>query len=292
VVDDHLMGITHVLRGDEWIASTPKHILLYEAFGWQPPFFAHMPVILAQDGGKLSKRRGAASVLDYKRNGCLPQALLNFLALLGWAPGADREIMTLEEMIAAFSLQRVSAKSAVFDETKLEWMNGQYLQGLSNEAILPEVLALWAQAGIQVSERDADRLYARQVIGLFKERSKKISEIAEKGRYFFCDPVEYEAQAAKKYFKVEAVPVLQTLAVKLAGLASFDRDGLENLYGRLAEEMGLSTGKLIHPTRLAVSGVSFGPGLFEMLELLGRERVLRRLQAALEWLAAGGESRL
>jgi glutamyl-tRNA synthetase len=286
VVDDHLMGITHVLRGDEWIASTPKHILIYEAFGWTPPLFAHMPVILAADGGKLSKRRGAASVLDYQRNGILPQALLNFLALLGWAPGADREIMNLEEMIAAFSLERVSPKSAVFDETKLEWMNGQYLQGMSSAALLPEVLSILAQSGIQVPDSADEKLYAQKVIGLFKERSKKIGEIAEKARYFYCDPAEYEAPSARKYFKAEAVPVLQALAAQLAGLASFDRDVLENLYARLAEKMGLSTGKLIHPTRLAVSGVSFGPGLFEMLELLGRERVLRRLQAAADWITA------
>jgi glutamyl-tRNA synthetase len=292
VVDDHLMKITHVLRGDEWIASTPKHILIYEAFGWQPPLFAHMPVILAADGGKLSKRRGAASVLDYQRNDILPQALVNFLALLGWAPGADREIMTMDEMIAAFSLERVSPKSAVFDETKLEWMNGQYLQQLSNDSLLPEVTAMWKKMAIQVPDSEADKTYARTVIGLFKERSKKISEIAEKGRYFFCDPTAYEAQAARKYFVSEATPIFNTLAAKLAGLESFDRDALESLYQRLAEELGLSTGKLIHPTRLAVSGVSFGPGLFEMLELLGRERVLRRLQAALDWIAAAGENRL
>jgi glutamyl-tRNA synthetase len=292
VVDDHLMGITHVLRGDEWIASTPKHILIYEAFDWQPPLFAHMPVILAADGGKLSKRRGAASVLDYQRNGILPQALLNFLALLGWAPGADREIMTLQEMIAAFSLERVSPKSAVFDETKLEWMNGQYLQELSNDAIFPDALFLWEQAGIRVADSDGDRLYARKVIGLFKERSKKISEIAEKGRYFFCDPVEYEGQAARKYFKAETAPVLINLAAKMAGLGSFDRDALEHLYQHLADEMGLSAGKLIHPTRLAASGVSFGPGLYEMLELLGRETVLRRLKAAADWIVANGENGL
>jgi glutamyl-tRNA synthetase len=292
VVDDHLMQITHVLRGDEWIASTPKHILIYEAFGWQPPLFAHMPVILAADGGKLSKRRGAASVLDYQRNGILPQALLNFLALLGWAPGADREIMTLDEMIAAFSLARVSAKSAVFDETKLEWMNGQYLQQMSNNLLLPEVTAMWEKMAIQVPDCDEGKIYAQKVIGLFKERSRKISEIAEKGRYFFCDPTEYETQAARKYFKGEAAPILKILAAKLAELQCFDHESLENLYQRMAEDMGLSTGKLIHPTRLAVSGVSFGPGLFEMLELLGRERVLRRIQAALDWLAAGGESGL
>jgi glutamyl-tRNA synthetase len=286
VVDDHLMQITHVLRGDEWIASTPKHILIYEAFGWQPPFFAHMPVILAVDGGKLSKRRGAASVLDYQRNGILPQALVNFLALLGWAPGADREIMTLDEMTAAFSLERVSAKSAAFDEIKLEWMNGQYLQGLSNDSLLPEVMLLWEKSGIRVTNSDGDQMYAKKVIGLFKERSKKISEIAEKARYFYCDPREYEGQAARKYFKAESAPLLKNLAAKMAGLEPFDRDTLENLYQRMAEDMELSTGKLIHPTRLAVSGVSFGPGLFEMLELLGRERVLRRLRTAADWIAA------
>lgn len=292
VVDDHLMQITHVLRGDEWIASTPKHILIYEAFGWQPPLFAHMPVILAQDGGKLSKRRGAASVLDYQRNGFLPQALLNFLALLGWAPGADREIMTLDEMIAAFSLQRVSAKSAVLDETKLEWMNGQYLQQLSNDSLVPEVTAIWKKMNIQVPDSGVDEIYTQKVIGLFKERSKKISEIAEKSRYFFCDPAEYEAAAARKYFKGEAARILKTLAAKLAELERFDHESLENLYRQAAEDMGLAAGKLIHPTRLAVSGVSFGPGLFEMLELLGRERVLRRLQAALNWIAAAGASGL
>jgi glutamyl-tRNA synthetase len=292
VVDDHLMQVTHVLRGDEWIASTPKHILIYEAFGWQPPLFAHMPVILAQDGGKLSKRRGAASVMDYQRAGFLPEALLNFLALLGWAPGEDREIMTLDEMIAAFSLQRVSAKSAVFDETKLEWMNGQYLQQLSLDSLLPEVVSAWAELGIQVSASGGDKIYAQTVIGLFRERSKKISEIAEKSRYFFCDPEGYEAQAAKKYFKGEAAQILKTLAAKLEKLENFDHESLENLYRQEAEAMGLAAGKLIHPTRLAVSGLSFGPGLFEMLELLGREKVLRRLQAALHWITAAGETGL
>ncbi len=293
VVDDHLMGISHVLRGDEWIASTPKHILIYEAFGWQPPLFAHMPVILAADGGKLSKRRGAASVLDYQRNGILPQALVNFLALLGWAPGADRELMALDEMIAAFSLERVSPKSAVFDETKLEWMNGHYLQQLDNDTLLPEVMSIWEQSGIRIGKGPDDEMYARKVIGLFKERSKKISEIAEKGRYFYLDPGEYEGQAARKYFKAESAAILKNLAAKMADLDPFDHDALENLYQRLADELGLSTGKLIHPTRLAVSGVSFGPGLYEMLELLGRDTVLRRLQAALKWIAANtGENGL
>jgi glutamyl-tRNA synthetase len=285
VVDDHLMRITHVLRGDEWIASTPKHILIYEACGWTPPIFAHMPVILAPDGGKLSKRRGAASVMDYQRAGFLPEALLNFLALLGWAPGGDREIMTLEEMCAAFSLERVQAKAAVLDETKLEWMNGVYLQRRSVESLLPEVLAIWQKAGLPPQSLAAED-FLLKVIGLFRERSKKIGEIAENSLYFFRDPEEYDPQAARKYFKPETLPLLDALLPGLAALEPFRHDALEGLYRRLAEEMGLSAGKLIHPTRLAVSGVSFGPGLFEMLELLGRETVRRRLQAARNWIAA------
>jgi len=285
VVDDHLMHITHVLRGDEWIASTPKHILIYEACGWSPPIFAHMPVILAPDGGKLSKRRGAASVMDYQRAGILPEALVNFLALLGWAPGGDREIMTLDEMSAAFSLERVQAKAAVFDQTKLEWMNGVYLQRRSVESLLPEVLALWRQAELP-PEALADEAFLTKVIGLFRERSKKISDIAENSLYFFRDPAAYDPQAAKKYFRTEALPLVDAMLPGLAALEPFTHDALEGLYRQLAEGMGLSAGKLIHPTRLAVSGVSFGPGLFEMLELLGRETVRRRLQKARDWIAA------
>ncbi len=285
VVDDHLMGITHVLRGDEWIASTPKHILIYEACGWTPPVFAHMPVILAPDGGKLSKRRGAASVLDYQRAGFLSEALRNFLALLGWAPGDDREIMTLDEMVAAFTLERVQAKAAVFDETKLEWMNGVYLQGKSADSLLPDVRSLWEKKGLP-PQALADEDYLKKVIGLFRERSKKVGDIAENSLYFFSDPQAYEESAAKKHFKAEALPLFAAILPALAELPVFSREALEELYRRLAEKLEISAGKLIHPTRLAASGVSFGPGLFEMLELLGRETVLRRLGRAREHIAA------
>ncbi|MCX6557492.1 MAG: glutamate--tRNA ligase [Candidatus Aminicenantes bacterium] len=288
VVDDHLMNISHVLRGDEWIASTPKHILIYEAFEWTPPVFAHMPVILAPDGGKLSKRRGAASVLDYQRAGFLSEALRNFLALLGWAPGDDRELMSLEEMIAAFSLERVQAKAAVFDETKLEWMNGVYLQKRSAESLLPELCALWEKMAL-TEESLADEAYLKKVIVLFKERSKKVAEIADSSRYFFADPVAYEESAVRKHFKPETEAVLKALSAALAVIEPFDGARLEALYRRIAADAGLPVGKLIHPTRLAVSGVSFGPGLFEMLETLGKETVLRRLGRAQEYIAAGSK---
>jgi len=287
VVDDRLMGVTHVLRGDEWIASTPKHILIYESFGWAPPVFAHMPVILAPDGGKLSKRRGAASVMDYQRAGFLPEALRNFLALLGWAPGDDREIMTLEEMARAFALERVQAKAAVFDETKLEWMNGVYLQARPEETLLADVRAAWRQAGLDDAAL-ADEGYLKKVIGLFKERSKRVGDIAARSLYFFRDPGEYEEAAARKHFRPEALPLLDAVLERLAAQEPFRADALEALFRALAEEKGVGAGKLIHPVRLAVSGVSFGPGLFEMLEALGRDTVVRRLHRARAHVAARG----
>ncbi|HEX7510475.1 MAG TPA: glutamate--tRNA ligase, partial [Chitinivibrionales bacterium] len=173
IVDDHHMNISHVLRGDEWIASTPRHILLYEAMGWTPPLFAHMPVILSADGGKLSKRKGAASVMDYKRGGFLPEALFNFLAFLGWSPGEgdQREKMTREELCAAFSIEHISPKAAVFDEKKLEWMNGKYLEEKDSAALLADIIPLLAEKGLIVNESEADKGYITSVISLLKCRS-------------------------------------------------------------------------------------------------------------------------
>lgn len=284
VVDDHFMGISHVMRGDEWISSTPRHVLMYEAFGWEPPIFAHLPVILSPGGGKLSKRKGAASVLDFRRNGYMAEALVNFLALLGWNPGDDRELMPLAEMIAGFSLERISPKAAVFDEAKLEWMNGHYLHECRAADLLPDVVARWREAGLVGAECGTDDPYLIKVVELMKERSRRIGEIADNARYFFVDPESYDEASARKHFKPEAAAVLQALCDALAIIEPFDAATLDSLYRLIATDSELAVGKLIHPTRLAVSGVSFGPGLFELLELLGRETVLRRLEAARRWL--------
>ena len=283
VVDDHEMAITHVMRGDEWIASTPRHILLYEAFGWTPPAFAHMPVILAEGGGKLSKRKGAASVMDYQRGGILPEALFNFLALLGWNPGDDREIMTRDEMAKAFSLERITPKAAVFDEQKLEWMNGQYLARRPVASLLSDVLPLWRQAGL-VGGETPDPAWLESVVALFKDRSRRIGEIAENSRYCFVDPAEYDPALVRKHFRPGAESLLASIAEAFAALPAFSLQTLEDTVRELAERQGLSAGKLIHPIRLAVSGVGQGPGLFELLEVLGRETVLRRLAAAVTWV--------
>ncbi len=286
VVDDHFMEISHVMRGDEWIATTPRHVLLYRALGWTPPLFAHLPVILAQGGGKLSKRKGAASVMDYQRAGYLPQALVNFLALLGWNPGDERELMKLDELIASFSSERITPKASVFDEQKLEWMNGHYMTQEDSRALLDLVRPLWREKGWLTEAFDDDYLLA--VLDLMKSRSKKITELADSSVYFFQDPLEYEEKAARKRFCDGADQALGQLVAGLVAMDSYTVESLEALFASLCERLELAAGKLIHPARLAVSGVSFGPGLFELMVQLGKETVIRRLNRALGWMIENG----
>ncbi|MDD5672977.1 MAG: glutamate--tRNA ligase [Chitinivibrionales bacterium] len=284
VVDDHAMRISHVLRGDEWIASTPRHVLLYEAFGWTPPLFAHMPVILDPSGGKLSKRKGAASVMDYKRTGILPEALFNFIAFLGWSPGDEREKMGREEMIEAFSLENISPKASVFDEKKLEWMNGLYLHDHSAESLVRDVFPLLKAKGFISSEANEHDPIVVSAISLLKDRSRRLTEIVENASYFFIDPVSYEEKAVIKYFAKGTKAVFETLIDKLDGMIEFNQVSLDKLYHEYSTASGVAIGELIHPTRLAVSGVSFGPGLFELMQALGKETVFRRIKTAISWL--------
>jgi glutamyl-tRNA synthetase len=290
VVDDHFMGITHVMRGDEWIASTPRHVLLYEAFGWTPPVFAHLPIILAEDGKKLSKRKGAASVMDYKRAGYLPEALFNFLALLGWSlgEGDEREKMSVDDLVKAFSMDHISAKAAVFDEKKLEWMNGLYMTERSAASLAAEVMPLWKERGWIDAARAENDPYITTVIDLLKVRSKKVTELAENASYFFKDPESYEEKAAKKQFKPETAAQLAGLLEVIGRCPSFDHAALETAFREYAEQSNQQVGNLIHPTRLAISGVSFGPGLFELMATLGRETVVRRMKAAIAFIERTG----
>ena len=287
VVDDHLMGITHVLRAEEWISSTPKHILLYEAFGWEPPKFAHLPLILGPDKSKLSKRHGATALLDYRDKGYLPEAMANFLALLGWSPGDGREKLSKEEMIEEFSLEGVGKRGSVFDEAKLEWLNGLYIKELPPEHLFDRVLPFWERSGfVRPEELDGRRDWLLKLLELLRERAKKLTDFAEGAEYFFRDPEDYDPQGQKKHWKDrrQTAERLRLLRDRLADLEDFDETSVESATRGLAEELGISAAKLIHPTRLAVSGRTFGPGLFEMLALLGKETVLRRLDRAIEFL--------
>jgi glutamyl-tRNA synthetase len=276
VVDDHLMKISHVIRGEEWLPSTPKHVLLYEFFGWNAPVFAHLPLLLNPDRSKMSKRSGDVAVEDYRKKGILPEALINFVALLGWHTQDDREIFTREELIREFSLERVNKAGAVFDIAKLEWMNGEHLKMLSDEQAVEYLMAY--AGGITVSREELGRVWT-----MMKTRVRLPKDLFIESPYFFADPVGYDPAGVAKHFGDPAIlDLLREYREQLASVEPFEAAVLETHLRAFAEQHGLSAGKLIHPVRLALTGKTVSPGLFEMMEALGRDTVVRRLNNALK----------
>ncbi len=278
VVDDHLMQTSHVLRGDEWISSTPKHILLYKAFGWEPPVFCHLPVILAAGGGKLSKRKGAASVGDFRELGYLPEALVNFLALLGWNPGDEREVMSLEEMINSFSLDRINPKSVAFDEKKLKWMNGQHLHRCDHSVLLEALLDGLKKESIQTE--DFNKEYHLKVVEMLKTRVSFLTDLAPMASYFYKKPSHFDEKAQKKNWGENSLSISKSVRNELEKLTDFNAVSIEKAFQQLAESSQIGLGKIVGVVRLAVSGVAGGPGLWEMFELLGQSEVLNRIENA------------
>lgn len=276
VVDDHLMEISHVVRGEEWLPSTPKHILLYQYFGWELPQFAHLPLLLNPDKSKLSKRQGDVAVEDYRAKGYLKEALVNFVAFLGWNPGDEREIFSMQELIAEFSFERVGKAGAVFNIEKLNWMNQQHIKLRSANELLPLVKPLVKEKGWNVSDE-----YLVRVIDLMKERVVVVNDFVEACSYFYLDPVTYDEQARSKNWKADTPSHLAQLLDKLKSLTSFDAATVESALRSTAETLHIGAGKLIHPLRLAISGVSHGPSLFHMAEVLGKETVVRRIEQAM-----------
>ncbi|NOX37347.1 MAG: glutamate--tRNA ligase [Calditrichaeota bacterium] len=280
VVDDHYMGITHVIRGDDHISNTPKQILLYQAFGWDVPQFAHVPLILGPDRKRLSKRHGATSVDEYRQKGILADALFNYLALLGWSPGDDREILSRDEILQRFSLEGISRNNAVFDEKKLIWMNGQYISQTSTERLWALVMEVLVERGV-MSESEAIRQkpYLLQVIDLLKSRVKLLTEFVDSAMYFYRDPETYDEKGLRKHLKrPEIWEYLAEWTQQLEQLEPFTEATVEQLLREFAEQKGISAAKLIHPVRLAISGQTVTPGLFELMVVLGKEVVLRRLK--------------
>jgi glutamyl-tRNA synthetase len=286
--DDRGMRITHVIRGDDHISNTPKQILIHEALGSPVPIFAHLPMILGPDGKRLSKRHGATAVGDYAAQGILPETLVNFLALLGWSPGTDEEILDRTALIERFSLDRVLKKSAVFDPAKLEWMNGRHLSLRSTEDLLAPVLeALGPDRGEAEDWLAGDRLRLTRLIDLLKPRSRTIREMAEQARPYVLERIDRDPDAVRKHWEKDPEAVrghLSALTERFA-VAEWEEAELEAELRALADARGVGAGKLIHPLRVAVTGRSVSPGIFEVLVLLGRERSLARLQQAQEWLS-------
>lgn len=276
IVDDHLMEITHVIRGEEWLPSLPKHVLLYDAFGWEKPQFAHLPLLLSPERKKLSKRDGDAWVIDYQQKGYLPEALVNFVALLGWNPTADREIFTMDEMVAMFDMAKVNKSGAIFDLQKLEWMNGMYLRQLPLPRLAEQAMPLLAEAGFD----NVEMTYLEAVIDLVKERINFVTDIPRFADYMFGPVREFDEEYAAKHWKPETSSQMLDLAGRLEALAPIDFtiEKIEAVVRGYAEELGLSAGKLIHPIRLAITGKRVGAGMFETMAVLGQNESVTRLK--------------
>lgn len=283
VVDDHHMRISHVIRGEEWLPSTPKHITLYNAFGWEPPLFAHLPLLLNPDKSKLSKRQGDVAVEEYKAKGYLKEALINFIALLGWNPGDEREIFSLEQLVHEFSLERVGKSGAVFNVEKLQWINQQHMRLKSDPEIL-ELIRPLLPGGTAGAFTDA---YLLAVIALMKERAVLIDDFVTACPYFYGEPLSYDEKSVSKNWTPEVPQRVAQLAERYAVLDPLTAATAEQALREEAEMMGVGAGKLIHPVRLALTGVPQGPSLFHLIEVLGKEKTLQRLRRAVEALGPG-----
>ncbi len=277
-VDDVAMGITHVVRGVDHLPNAPKHVALFRALGAPCPVFAHLGMILGADGKKLSKRHGAAGVEEFREQGFLPEALVNFLALLGWSPGEDRERMALAEMTALFALDRIGPSPSRFDHEKLLWLNGQYIQATSDARLL-ELLA-----PLGLPSRDAGTL--AKGIALLRPRAKTLVELAQGLAVYGDDPVHFDEAGMKKWGKPEFAPVLRALVARLDAVEPFSHAGMEEAARALAAEKGLPLGQIAQPARLALTGSLASPPLFEMIEILGRETARRRILSFADRIAA------
>lgn len=280
VVDDYLMKISHVIRGEEWLSSTPKHILLYDYFDWEKPQFAHLPLLLNPDRSKLSKRQGDVAVEDYRAKGYLKEALINFVALLGWNAGDDREFYYLDELIEKFSLEGVNKSGAVFDLNKLLWLNGEHIRKKSVEDLLP-LLKDEIKKSKYALQNFSDE-YLKLVITAMQERIDFVHEIITKGYYFFERPTSYEEKAIQKNWKPEAIEYLKLLIEEFEKIDQPSKEKYEEILNHLSEKLNISKGKLIHPLRLALSGTSSGPGIYDLIYILGQVEVRERINLALE----------
>ena len=290
VADDVDMHITHVIRGADHLSNTPKQILVYRALGAGAPVFAHLPLILGPDRQRLSKRHGATSVGAYRDQGILPEALVNFLALLGWTPPGGEEIVLLSEMVREFDLAAVSKSNAVFDPEKLAWMNSQYLRSLELDRLLPVVKAELEAAGIQPATFLSEEGF-RETVALLQTRARTLKDFSQGGRAFFTDDFEYAPEARKKFWKeAELHDLLSQLAEKLEKMEVFDLAQTEKCLREFAEERGVKAGLLINAARVALTGQAVAPGLFEVIIVLGQEKTVKRLRHAAEDLSCARSS--
>lgn len=295
VVDDHTMQMTHVLRGSEHLSNTPRQFLMYEAFGWDAPQVAHLPVLLGVDRKKLSKRHGDTAVREYAAQGYLPEAMVNFFALMGWYPEDGREVFSVPELIERFRIEEMGKSAAVFDMQKLNWLNGMYMQEAyrrNPDRVVDLVIGALQREGLLDGNVGPDqRAYIARVVSIMGERLRLPRDILTYGDFFFQNQVTYDPGAAQKYFKgAEAARLLQHVRRALAEAPKFDRQTIEAAIRGAAVEMRVESKVVIHPLRVALTGKTVGPGLFELIEVLGKERVLERLARAIAFTESAGPS--
>jgi glutamyl-tRNA synthetase len=281
VVDDADMNITHIIRGDDHISNTPKQIVLYQALGYSLPQFAHIPMILGQGGGRMSKRTGATAITEYRRMGFLAGALVNYLALLGWSPGNDQEIISLPEAVKKFNITDANKTAATFDMKKLLWFNSQYIKNAELEMLVGLVKPFVVEQ-LHAEEDNFDGNLFRSVLKLFQERANTLVELAEGVTPFFVNEVEFDEAARAKYLSKDLSQAFLALEKKFKGLVPFDAASTESTLRSVAVQLHMAPKELIHPLRVALSGKTVGPGMFEFIEALGKKKTLARMDAAIK----------
>lgn len=280
--DDNDMRVSHIIRGDDHISNTPKQVAIYEALGWTLPQFAHIPLIVSADRARLSKRKGAMPISYYRDQGYLPAALFNFLALLGWSLGGRKEIAAREEIVREFNLEKVLKTAAAFDEEKLEWMNGEYIQKMNTSEFAEQVVPILLEQ--KLIKKDYDQKKLGEIIELFKPRIKTLADFPQQADYFFKEKVEFADETEKILLQNEKTKTILTKLIKALEIAeSFDAQTVEAVCRKVIAEEGIKGGELIHPVRAALTGKKVGPGLFELMSVLGKEKSLARLAEVVQW---------
>lgn len=277
VVDDALMNITHVIRGDDHISNTPKQVIMYEALGFKLPEFAHLPLIMGMEGGRLSKRTGATAISDYRKMGYLPEALVNYLLLLSWAPGGDRELISIKEAIKLFDVKDVNKTAATFDLKKLDWMNNQYLKSADPEKLTDEVIPALVEKGLILKEY-FDRKYIVNLVKLFQARMNTLADFPDWADFFLLKSVNLDPAAEKKYLSKDHSKEFNLFIQRLDSLKEFNNASIEATFREMVAELGIESKELIHPIRVALTGKTIGPGLFEIIYYLGKDRAKERLK--------------
>lgn len=279
VLDDALMEISHVIRGEDHISNTPKQIVMYEALGFKPPKFAHLPLINAEGGGKMSKRTGAVAVTDYRKAGFLPQALVNYLMLLGWAPGPNEEIIGLEQAVKKFSVKKINKAAAAFSMDKLRWINSQYIRQATVEEIKALLIPFLQNAGLITEQYDD--AYVTEAVELYKGRMSTLMDFVEWAAFLFSEHVTFDPHAKEQHLGKDHTNAFQTLCKKLEAVDEFSAENAEAAFKEATTSLDIKPGELVHPVRVALTGLAIGPSLFHIMSLLGKQRTIKRLKDAL-----------